>query len=109
MIKTTTVQIFWMVKTTTIQVFLTVVFWQIFRIVVEFHSHFFINTILNFGQEWACLEKFFSGAPEAFLLRNHRYNHYQKEFLDLLKDKGKKLNIELFNHNYNYDTKAVTK
>ena len=57
---------------------------------------------------WACLEKFSSGGPEAFLLRNHRYNHYQRGFLDLLKDKGKELNIVgleiFFNHNYNYET-----
>ena len=55
---------------------------------------------------WACLKKFSSGGPEAFLLRNHRYNHYQRGFLDLLKDKGKELNIAglqtFFNHNYNY-------
>jgi hypothetical protein len=57
---------------------------------------------------WACLEKFSSGGLEAFLLRNHRYNHYQRGFLDLLKDKGKEQNIAglqiFFNHNYSYDT-----
>ena len=49
MVKTTTVQKIWMGKTTTIQEFwLPYKKWE----VVEFPSHFFINTILNFGQEW---------------------------------------------------------
>ena len=48
MVKTTTVQKIWMGKTTTIQEFwLPYKKWE----VVEFPSHFFINTILNFGQE----------------------------------------------------------
>ena len=48
MVKATTVQKIWMGKTTTIQEFwLQYKKWK----VVKFPSHFFINTILNFGQE----------------------------------------------------------
>ena len=49
MVKTTIVQKIWMGKTTTIQEFLLPYKkWE----VAEFPSHFFfINTILNFGQE----------------------------------------------------------
>ena len=51
--KCTTVQKIWMGKTTTIQEFwLPYKKWE----VVEFPSHFFINTILNFGQEWLLLK-----------------------------------------------------
>ena len=52
MVKTTNVQKTWMGKTSTIQEFwLNIKQWE----VAKFPSHFFINTILNFGQECGLL------------------------------------------------------